>query len=108
MLVVFGRQILRVVFDHTGFHVWLLLYNFSPLESFLSLQNDGVGAIGHAQHFDDFGHGTYFIEVGSVGHFNVIIFLTDNSNALLALVGFLDLPNRAISADGDGNHNAWK
>ena len=99
VLLVFGWKVFRVVLNHASFHVRFLLNDFRPLESLLALEDDRVAAIGHAQHLDDLRDGSDFVEVLAVGDFNVVVFLTHDTNAVLELVGFLDQTDGPVPAN---------
>ena len=108
VLIVLGWEVFGVVFHHACFHVGLLLNDFGPFESFLALQDDGVAAIGHAQHLDDPCHRAHFVQVLAMRHFNVVVLLADYTDAVFEFVGFFDQPNGPVSANGDGNYDAGK
>jgi len=108
VLLVFGWKVFRVVFNDASFHVRFFLNDFRPLEAFLALKDDRVAAVGHAQHLDHFRYGSDFVEVLAVGDFNVIVFLTHDTNSVLELVGLLDQPNGSVSANRDGNDHSWE
>ena len=108
VLIVFWRQVLGVIFNDASLHVRFFLNDFRPLEAFLALKDDRVAAVGHAQHLDDLRDGSDFIEVLAVGDFNVVVFLTHDTYAVLELVGLLDQPNGSVPANRDGNDHSWE
>ena len=102
VLLVFGWKVFCVVLNHACFHVRFLLNDFCPLESLLALEDDRVAAIGHAQHLDDLRDGSDFVEVLAVGDFNVVVFLTHDTNVVLEFVGFLDQADGPVPANRNG------
>ena len=102
------RLVHTAVGFHFGFVVGLLLDDLRPPEALLALQNDGVGAVRHLEHFQDAGHRSDLVEVVGSWNFGVVFFLADDPNQGLGLVGFSDQAHASVAAHADGDDHAWK
>ena len=86
----------------------LFLDDLGPLEFLLALQDDGVGAVGHLQHFQNPCDRADGVEVFGSWNLSVVLFLTHYADQHFGFVGLPNQPDASVSPHADWDDDPWK
>ena len=78
------------------------------LDLLQTVQNDGIGAVGHLQYLDDAGRRAHLVEVVGRGVLDVALALQYGAQDARGGVHLLDQADALLAADRDGGHRARK